>query len=294
MFAVMSRGGARIIRTERTPRTEPTEAPIPASEAVKLIRSGRAWDGMRVDGAIDLSGDQRLMHLPDGLQCQSLNVSNCANLEEIPHGLVCNALIAHNLKITEISAPITVRSSLDLTGCRNLKRLPEGLSVPMLTIADCSSLTALPESIRVGRWLEVAGSGLTSLPHGSRIHLLWRGVAVDESFIRDPESLTGQDVLSTQNVEVRRVLLERIGYEKFIADVGGLVIDRDKDAGGERRLIRVPLEDDEDIVVVSVICPSTGHNYVLRVPPFTRSCRQAAAWLAGFDNPNAYQPIAEA
>ncbi len=294
MFAIMSRGGARIIRTERTPRTEPTEAPIPAIEAVKLIRSGRAWDGMRVDGAIDLSNDQRLMHLPDGLQCQSLNVSNCANLEEIPHGLSCNVLIAHNLNIAEISAPITVRSSLDLTGCRNLKRLPEGLSVPMLTIADCSSLTALPESIRVARWLEVAGSGLRNLPRTSRIRLLWRGVSVDESFIRDPETLTGQDVLSTQNVEVRRILLERIGYEKFIADVGGLVIDRDQDAGGERRLIRVPLEDDEDIVVVSVICPSTGHNYVLRVPPFTRSCRQAAAWLAGFDNPNAYQPVAEA
>jgi hypothetical protein len=294
VFAIMSRGGARIIRTERAQRTEPNEAPIPAAEAVKLIRSGRAWDGMRVDGAIDLSGDQRLMHLPDGLHCQSLNVSGCTNLEEIPHGLTCNVLIAHNLNIAEITAPITVRSSLDLTGCRNLKQLPEGLSVPMLTIADCSALTALPESIRVARWLEVAGSGLNSLPHGSRIHLLWRGVRVDESFIRDPQSLTGQDVLGTQNVEVRRILLERIGYEKFIADVGGLVIDRDRDAGGERRLIRVPLEDDEDIVVVSVICPSTGHNYVLRVPPFTRSCRQATAWLAGFDNPSAYQPIAEA
>lgn len=294
MFAVMSRGGARIIRTARAPRTEPTETPIPASEARSLILSGHAWDGMRVDGALDFSGEGRLMHLPDGLSCASLNVSNCANLEELPHGLVCNVLIAHNLGITEITAPITVRSSLDLTGCRNLERLPEGLSVPMLTIADCPKLTTLPESVRVLRWLEVAGSGLTSLPSTSRIRLLWRGVAVDQSFIRDPQSLTGQDVLGTHNVEVRRVLLERIGYEKFIADVGGLVIDRDQDAGGERRLIRVPLDDDEDIVVVSVICPSTGHNYVLRVPPFTRSCRQAAAWLAGFDNPNAYQPVVEA
>jgi hypothetical protein len=294
VFAVMSRGGARIIRTERAIRTEPTEAPIPADEAKKLIRSGHAWDGMRVDGVLDLSNDQRLMHLPDGLVCSSLNVSNCANLESIPHGLVCGTLIAQNLSLREIEGPITVRSSLNLTGCRNLERLPEGLNLHSLDLTNCVGLTTLPESTRVTGWLEVAGSGLNSVPRNSRIRLRWRGVSVDERFLGDPGSITGQQVLETHNVEVRRVLLERIGYEKFIADVGGLVIDRDQDAGGERRLIRVPLEDDEDITVISVICPSTGHNYVLRVPPFTRSCRQAAAWLAGFDNPNAYQPVVEA
>ncbi len=294
MFAVMSRGGTRLIRTERPVRTEPTEAPIPADEARKLIRSGHAWDGMRVDGPLDLSSDERLMHLPDGLICSSLNISNCANLESLPRGLVCGTLIAQNLNLREIEGPITVRSSLNLTGCRNLERLPEGLNLHSLDLTNCAGLKVLPESTRVTGWLEVAGSGLSSLPRGSRIRLRWRGVSVDERFLGDPAAITGQQVLQTRNIEVRRVLLERIGYEKFIADVGGLVIDRDQDAGGERRLIRVPLQDDEDITVISVICPSTGHNYVLRVPPFTRSCRQAAAWLAGFDNPNAYQPVVEA
>ncbi|NOK61345.1 MAG: hypothetical protein GFH27_549305n114 [Chloroflexi bacterium AL-W] len=50
---------------------------------------------------------------------------------------------------------------------------------------------------------------------------------------------------------------------------------------------------DEDLVCVSVICPSTGRQYLIRVPPQTRTCHQAAAWIAGFDDPNAYQPIAE-
>lgn len=290
----MSRGGARIIRTARAPRTEATDAPIPPDEARSLIRSGRAWDEMRVDGALDLSGDERLIHLPDGLQCSSLNVSNCANLESLPRGLVCNTLIAHNLSLGEIEGPLSVRVRLDLTGCRNLERLPEGLNLQTLDLTNCSSLKALPDGTRVTGGLEIAGSGLSSLPRGSRIRLRWRGVSVDERFLGDPTAVTGQQVLATRNVELRRVLLERIGYEKFIADVGGLVIDRDQDAGGERRLIRVPLPDDEDIVVVSVICPSTGHNYVLRVPPFARSCRQAAAWLAGFDNPNAYRPVVEA
>jgi hypothetical protein len=45
---------------------------------------------------------------------------------------------------------------------------------------------------------------------------------------------------------------------------------------------------------LKVVCPSTGHLHVLRVPPHMRSCRQAAAWIAGFDNPDDYQPIIEA
>ena len=84
-----------------------------------------------------------------------------------------------------------------------------------------------------------------------------------------------------------------MGHERFITEVGGIVIDRDTDTGGERRLMRVPLEDDEDLVALWVICPSTDRNYVLRVPPSTLSCRHAAAWIAGFDNPNDYNPLIE-
>jgi hypothetical protein len=29
------------------------------------------------------------------------------------------------------------------------------------------------------------------------------------------------------------------------------------------------------------------------VPPAMRTCHQAAAWIAGFDNPNDYRPILE-
>jgi hypothetical protein len=33
--------------------------------------------------------------------------------------------------------------------------------------------------------------------------------------------------------------------------------------------------------------------YALRVPPTMRSCRQAAAWMAGFDDPDDYRPLVE-
>lgn len=46
-------------------------------------------------------------------------------------------------------------------------------------------------------------------------------------------------------------------------------------------------------VCVSVQCPSTGRRYLIRVPPNTRTCHQAAAWIAGFDDPRKYNPIIE-
>ncbi|MDB6133792.1 MAG: hypothetical protein JWM59_2035 [Verrucomicrobiales bacterium] len=40
-------------------------------------------------------------------------------------------------------------------------------------------------------------------------------------------------------------------------------------------------------------CPSTGRRYLLPVPPAVRTCRAAAAWMAGFDNPDDYAPLLE-
>jgi len=71
------------------------------------------------------------------------------------------------------------------------------------------------------------------------------------------------------------------------------VLDSDRDRGGERKLLRVPLVNDEPIVVVSIHCPSTGRQYLVRVPPATLTCHQAVAWTAGFDNPDDYAPVEE-
>ncbi len=105
---------------------------------------------------------------------------------------------------------------------------------------------------------------------------------------------TGQDILNTENVETRRRLIEQLGYDRFLQQVGGVIRDRDTDPGGERQLIAIALEDDEPLMLLKVICPSTAHLHVLRVPPYLRSCREAAAWIAGFDNPDDYLPVIEA
>ncbi|NOK62668.1 MAG: hypothetical protein GFH27_549293n86 [Chloroflexi bacterium AL-W] len=108
-----------------------------------------------------------------------------------------------------------------------------------------------------------------------------------------PKTITAEEVLNERNTERRRVILERMNYETFLEQANAEVLDQDRDPDGERRLLKVAMEGDEDLVCVSVIYPSTGRQYLLRVPPKTRTCRHAVAWIAGFNDPNAYQPIAE-
>lgn len=90
----------------------------------------------------------------------------------------------------------------------------------------------------------------------------------------------------------RPVLPERDDDDVFLILAGAQLIDRDEDTGGERRLLRVTTSD-EDVVCLAVTCPSSGKRYRIRVPPTARTCRAAAAWVAGFDNPDEYQPILE-
>ncbi len=186
-----------------------------------------------------------------------------------------------------------VLGHLNLHGEANLYHLPDHLTCGSLDISDCPNLTTLPSGLHVTRWIELAGSGITRLPPGHGFELRWRGVPVSDRIAFESESITGQDILNTDNVELRRVLMERLGYETFVQQVGGLVRDRDRDAGGERQLICIAFDDDEPLMVLKVICPSTGHLHILRVPPYMRSCHQAAAWIAGFANPDDYHPAIE-
>jgi hypothetical protein len=155
-------------------------------------------------------------------------------------------------------------------------------------------LDHLPEGIEVGSDIEIANTGLTGLPESlGGVRLLWRGVPISARIAFQPESITVAEVLTEANSELRRVLLERFGLERFLSEANAEVLDEDRDAGGERRLLRVPMEGGEDLVCVIVICPSTSRRYILRVPPTMRTCRQAVAWTVGFDNPDDYDPLVE-
>ena len=252
---------------------------------------------LRVAFSLDLSGCWALERLPDGLSVGSLVLRGCPALAALPEGLdVCFLDVSGCTRLRRWPAHGSLRiGRLVARGCTALDALPAWMArLAQLDVGGCIRLGALPETLQVTSWIDLADSGIAALPAGRRgAQLRWRGVAVDERIAFHPETITADEVLAAPNVERRRVLLECMGYERFLHETRAEVLDRDRDAGGERQLLRVPLERDEPLVCVAVRCPSTGRQYVLRVPPHMRTCRQAVAWTAGFADPDDYRPVAE-
>jgi hypothetical protein len=250
-----------------------------------------------VEYRLDLEGCAELRSLPAGLKTGSLILRNCIALESLPEGLDVYFLDitgCTGLRGWPHTASVRI-GRLNASGCAGLHTLPPWLTtLAQLDISGCANLNALPEGLRVSSWIDLANTGITSLPASLQgVRLRWRGVPIDARIAFQPETITIREVLGEPNAELRRVLLERMGYDAFLSQAQAQVLDRDRDPGGERRLLRVPLPEDEPLVCLCVVCPSTGRQYVLRVPPTMRSCRQAAAWIAGYDNPGDYHPLAE-
>jgi hypothetical protein len=254
-------------------------------------------EGLRVEYKLDLQDCRELEALPAGLKVGSLVLRGCTALKGLPEGLDVYFLDLQGCSRLEgwpRKAAIRI-GRLNASGCARLRDLPRGLrNLSQLDISNCPGLRELPEGLRVSSWLDVANTGITRLPTTLRgVRLRWRGVPVDERIAFRPETITVEEILQERNAELRRVLLERFGFERFMLQAGAQVLDRDRDAGGERQLLRVRMQEDEDLVCVSVFCPSTGRRYLLRVPPTMKTCHQAVTWIAGFRNARDYRPLVE-
>ena len=252
---------------------------------------------LRVDFRLDCSGCAMLETLPVGLKVGSLLLRDCASLEALPEGLNVSFLdISGCLGMHHWPHHATVQiGRLVARGCMQFTSLPDWLTdISQLDLSGCANITDLPPTLRVRSWIDIANTGITSLPPGvANAQIRWRGVTINRRIAFEPETIQPNEILQTVNVELRRVLMERMGYEVFMAQAQAQVLDTDTDPGGKRSLLRVPIAGDEPLVCLSVSCPSTEREYMLRVPPTILSCRQAAAWLAGFDNADEYQPVME-
>jgi hypothetical protein len=252
---------------------------------------------LEVEYKLNLTDCHQLTRLPAGLKVAALVLTNCTRLAVLPEGLQVNFLQLDGctaLRQWPENAQV-VYGWVRARGCSELGTLPSHLGpLASLDLRGCRRIATVPPEVKVRSWIDIGGTRITSLPETLRgIGLRWRGVPVTAQIAFFPETLNGPAILAERNAELRRVMIERVGFDKFIREVKAEVLDTDRDRGGERKLLRVPLKDDESIVIVSVHCPSTGRQYLVRVPPNTRTCRAAVAWTAGFDNPDDYVPVAE-
>lgn len=92
-----------------------------------------------------------------------------------------------------------------------------------------------------------------------------------------------QWLLEETNAELRRVLIQGIGYERICQELGAVELD----SWLEYTLLRIDkyteINDEgyvaESMCLLKMVCPSTGHVHMLRVPPDMSSAREAVCWI---------------
>jgi len=137
----------------------------------------------------------------------------------------------------------------------------------------------------------------------------WHGTRVPQCVIEDPTSITVEQIRKEENAEVRRVMVERMGWDKFCAAAKMKLIHVDElhtnfpnipmselvDAGtrlvtsyraGVERAELLEAEDlrdfeDRPLRFVRLTDPSTGRMYTLRVRHDHTRCYEAVGWTFG-------------
>jgi hypothetical protein len=144
----------------------------------------------------------------------------------------------------------------------------------------------------------------------------FHGVKVPELIIEHPEQITIVMIETESNAEVRRVMMKRYGYERYMADCGAKVIEEcpaDYSAVGLRtaRLLYKEVKDDEPICYVDMLNSTpepdgSVKRYMIRVDPNAYGGAASKSLLAGmastwrdgkggmlFERPQDYQPVIE-
>jgi hypothetical protein len=142
-----------------------------------------------------------------------------------------------------------------------------------------------------GRLHSASGPAL-AYPDGWSIYA-WHGVRVPEVAILRPESITVRQIQHETNIELRRVLLERYGFDRYVVNGGAQPIHSDTFG----TLYRCELPGEEPRFMVSVTnstaeADGTFRLYVLRVPPGITTAREAVAWTFGIAGQD-YRPEVE-
>lgn len=123
----------------------------------------------------------------------------------------------------------------------------------------------------------------------------WHGVRIPQEIILHPERITTESVLKEENQEVRRVMLERYGWDRLLDNLKAERVNSD-DTGvlvSTKKMNKYLEGEDQEARFVLVVDSSTSRRYALRVPPSIQTARQGVAWT--FDQEeDEYMPLKEA
>lgn len=156
-------------------------------------------------------------------------------------------------------------------------------------VAVLTERPTLLERDNVGRLHRGAGAAM-EFPDGYGLWA-WRGMPIPPSLAAELPTLSADRIRHEQNAEIRRVMLEHFGYERYLHEAGARQLGTDETG----TLWYLDLPGDEPLVMVEVVNSTpepdgSSRVYWLRVPPQTRSAREGVAWTFGL-TADEYQPL---
>ena len=105
----------------------------------------------------------------------------------------------------------------------------------------------------------------------------YHGVELPEKYgVLHPNHWQAKWLLEEDNAELRRVLIQGIGYSRICQEWQAAELD----FWQEYTLLKIDDDVDiEPIYLLKMTCPSTGFIHALRVPPDVKSAREAICWV---------------
>ncbi len=153
-----------------------------------------------------------------------------------------------------------------------------------------NQLTSIPTEIgqiHSLRMLQLCGNSIEDLStlanHPNQdLEVYCFGVNLPRRYWTHSEEWKAEWLITEKNAEIRRMLLQRLGYDRIIEELGAIEIDRYR----EYTLLKIDADVDvEPIHLLKMTCPSTAHIHVLRVPPDLDSAREAICWINWYIDP---------
>jgi hypothetical protein len=113
-----------------------------------------------------------------------------------------------------------------------------------------------------------------------------QGVALDEQIVMMPETLTLEQIEKEENVEKRRIMIERFGYERYLIESKAECIDYSAGLGLVGSAPRALYRLSKGEKVLFGTDGSTKRPYFMSVPNEATTCSEAHRLISGLDNEN--------
>ncbi len=185
------------------------------------------------------------------------------------------------------------KEAYDKTGDKNLEFDTENLELFFQFNESCSTWVAHEKVIFVSRnpvICEIEDNQLHSTEgpaikyrDGWEAYLI-TGVEVTKQIVMEPDTLTVKQIREEGNEEVRRIMLDQFGWDKFLLQTGADVLDTQ-----HHEWVETLMKCEDGYTDLCTYDPSTGRPYSLEVSEECTTCEQAQAYLAGYQD--AFQGI---